>query len=48
MTEIETLSKSRKNTDTIETLLQQAAQQYDLVRPMLEAELQLTRKKLVL
>jgi CheY-like chemotaxis protein len=48
MAEIETLSKSRKNTDTIETLLQQAAQQYELVRPMLEAELQLTRKKLVL
>jgi HPt (histidine-containing phosphotransfer) domain-containing protein len=39
VTEIETLAKNKTNTDSIEQLLQQAVQQYTLVRPMLEAEL---------
>jgi CheY-like chemotaxis protein len=47
-TEIETNAKSGGNTDAIESLLHKAVQQYNLVRPMLEAELETTRKKLVL
>ena len=39
VTEIETLAKNKTNTDSIEQLIQQAVQQYTLVKPMLEAEL---------
>ncbi len=48
VTEIETLAKSGNNTEKIEALIQLAVQQYELVKPMLEAELETTRKKLVL
>ncbi len=48
VTQIETMAKNRTNTDTIEPLLQQAFQQYDLVKPLLETELQATLQKPVL
>jgi CheY-like chemotaxis protein len=48
ITDVETLAKSHTNTDTIESLLQHAIQEFELIQPMLEAELQSTLKKLVL
>lgn len=48
VTEIETTARNENNTDSIETLLQDAIQQYNLIKPMLEAELEATRKKPVL
>ncbi|MDQ3278616.1 MAG: response regulator, partial [Bacteroidota bacterium] len=48
VTQIEANAKSETGTDAIESLLQKAHQQYELVKPMLEAELESTRKKLVL
>ncbi len=44
VTQIETKAKNRTGTDAIETLLQQALQQYDVVKPMLETELTATLK----
>jgi CheY-like chemotaxis protein len=47
--QIETKAKSCTDTDTIETLLQHAVKQYELVRPALEAELQsFTKQKSLL
>ena len=48
ITQIEANAKAQENTDAIESLLQQAFQQYELVKPMLEAELESSRKKVVL
>lgn len=48
VTEIESLARRQAHTENIESLLQHAVQQYGLVKPMLEAELQSTREKLVL
>ena len=48
ITEIEAIAKTQENTDSIANLLQQAAQQYELVKPMLEAELETSRKKILL
>jgi PAS domain S-box-containing protein len=48
VTEIETKAKTQKETDIIENLLHHATQQYKLIKPMLEAELETTRKKIVL
>jgi PAS domain S-box-containing protein len=48
ITQIEACAKAQENTDSIECLLQQAAQQYELVKPMLEAELETSRKKILL
>jgi PAS domain S-box-containing protein len=48
ITQIEANAKTVTDTDAIEGLLQQALQQYELVKPMLEAELDSTRKKIVL
>jgi len=46
--QIEVIAKNGTDTDSIETLLQAALQQYNLARPMLEAELESTRKKIIL
>jgi PAS domain S-box-containing protein len=46
--EIELIARDSSQTELIENLLNYTEQQYDLVKPMLEAELQSTRKKLVL
>ena len=46
--EIESIARDSSQTELIENLLNYTEQQYDLVKPMLEAELQSTRKKLVL
>jgi len=39
VTEIEDLAKNKTNTDHIDHLIQQAIRQYNLIKPMLEAEL---------
>ncbi|HEU4903780.1 MAG TPA: PAS domain S-box protein [Flavisolibacter sp.] len=48
VTQIESAAKNEVDTDSIESLLQNAMQQYNLVKPMLEAELEATHKKPVL
>lgn len=48
VTEIETTAKNGTATDSIENLLQHAMQQYNLVKPMLEAEWETIRKNPVL
>jgi CheY-like chemotaxis protein len=45
VTDIEQKAKTGTETETIEQLLHQAIQQYNLVKPMLEAELEATRQK---
>ena len=46
--QMETIAKNGTDTDNIEILLQSALQQYNLAKPMLEAELESTRKKIIL
>jgi PAS domain S-box-containing protein len=48
VTQIESAARNEVDTDSIESLLQTAMQQYNLVKPMLEAELEATHKKPVL
>ncbi|WP_162944487.1 PAS domain S-box protein [Flavisolibacter nicotianae] len=48
ITEIETVARQGIQVESLETLIQLSQQQYDLVRPMLEAELETTRKKNIL
>jgi HPt (histidine-containing phosphotransfer) domain-containing protein len=46
--QIELIAKNGTDTDSLETLLQTALQQYNLAKPMLEAELESSRKKILL